>query len=75
MIQNLHVPSTVKFVKAARMCEQSQSSRHLTCCRASKRHQLSDWNFSTDVSANMALSVGTERVKIPCFVSPTVAAC
>jgi len=36
VVQNMHVPGTVKFVKAARMCEQSQSSRHLTYYRASK---------------------------------------
>jgi len=35
-IQNMHIPDTIKFVKSARMCEQSESSRHLTLYRSNK---------------------------------------
>ena len=47
--QNIYVSSTVKFVKAARMSEQRQSSRHFTCCRARNRRPRSDWNLTVQI--------------------------
>jgi len=72
VVQNMYVPSTVKFVKAARMCEQSQSLRHLTCYRASKSLPLVIGNSQNRyqckygfIRRNGTERNGTERVQIP----------